>query len=33
MNFLLDWMAEDNTDAEPLKSCLPFVGVDVATAR
>ena len=27
MNDFLIWLAADNTDAEPLKSCSPFAGV------
>lgn len=27
MEALLEWLAQDNTDAEPLKSCSPFAGV------
>jgi len=27
MESFLTWLAEDNADAEPLKSCSPFVGI------
>lgn len=27
MESFLDWLAADNADAEPLKSCSPFAGV------
>lgn len=27
MNRFLDWLAADNVDAEPLKSCSPFIGI------
>ncbi len=32
MEDLLAWLAEPNHDAEPLKSCSPFVGLPVEPA-
>ncbi len=33
MKQLLNFLREDNADAEALKSCSPFVGIDTATLR
>lgn len=33
MNAFLDWLAQDNAGAEPLKSCSPFVGVRIVPSR